>query len=167
MPAPLVRLPHAHPACCAQTVMPLGKWSVGVPMAKGLKRIMAKVRWAVAGAPPAGSAPGDAHGLFVVCPLPWSCKLEPGVVEREPQPAGSPCVLQAVTPCCVHLQIPIIGWAYVKGCNREDRASGEASAAVACRHAQPAWALLPKRRKACKACSLVLWPELVQPLASC
>lgn len=45
-----------------RTVLPLGKWSVGVPMAKGLKRGMAKV--------------------------------------------------------------PILGWAYVKACNREDKAAG-------------------------------------------
>jgi hypothetical protein len=31
----------ASPACL-QTVLPIGKWNVGVPMSKGLKRIMAK-----------------------------------------------------------------------------------------------------------------------------
>ncbi|PSC68974.1 cation symporter [Micractinium conductrix] len=45
-----------------RTVLPIGKWNVGVPMSKGLKRIMSK--------------------------------------------------------------IPVIGWGYVKACNREDKAAG-------------------------------------------
>ena len=42
-PVPLMNPCRPLPSAL-QTVLPIGKWNVGVPMAKGLKRMMAKVR---------------------------------------------------------------------------------------------------------------------------